>query len=434
MLDLQWVLKNLDVAAAKLAQKGAVIDWPAIRAADDKRRSIQHAHDEKRHSQAQLSKQIPILKKKGEPVEALLAELKGLSDEVTALAGESARAEAALTIALAQLPNLPDESVPEGRDESANVVEKIWGTQPSFSVEPKAHWELGEALGILDFERAAKMTGARFCLYKGQGARLERALAQFMLDIHTTEHGYTEILPPFIVNRDSLFGTGNLPKFEGDLFGVSQGISYASAERPYDWFLIPTAEVPVTNIHRDETLPLLSLPIKYVAHTPCFRSEAGSYGKDVRGLIRQHQFNKVELVQLVTPEQSMAALESLTRDAERILERLELPYRRVLLSTGDMSFSSAKTYDLEVWLPSQATYREISSCSTFTDFQARRAAIRYITAEKKKAYVHTLNGSGLAVGRTVVAILENCQQADGSIRIPEALRPYMGCDVIRRAL
>lgn len=426
MLDLQYVLQNLDEVKSKLARKNAVVEWDAILTHDQRRRAVQREHDEKRHRQGELSKQIPILKKKGEDATALLADLKVLSDDVTALATELTDVETALRTVLAQVPNIPLDDVPFGKDETENRVEKMWGTIPAFDFSPKSHWELGEALGILDFERAAKITGARFCLYKGLGARLERALIQLMLDVHTTEHGYTEVLPPFIVNRASLFGTGNLPKFESELFGVSQGVAYASAETPYEWFLIPTAEVPVTNIHRDEILAADQLPIKYAAYTPCFRSEAGSYGKDVRGLIRQHQFNKVELVQFVAPENSTAALESLTRDAERILELLELPYRRMTLCSGDMSFSSAKTHDLEVWLPGQNTYREISSCSNFTDFQARRAGIRYTTAEKKKAFVHTLNGSGLAVGRTLVAILENYQQADGSIRVPAALRPYLG--------
>ena len=315
------------------------------------------------------------------------------------------------------IPNLPHPTTPVGRSEDENVVVRSWGTLPNMAFEPKPHWDLAEDLDILDFERAAKITGARFCLSKGAGARLERALISFMLDLHTTEHGYTEVLPPFMVNRASMTGTGQLPKFEEDLFRLVDP----------EFFLIPTAEVPVTNIHRDEILKKSDLPICYTAYTPCFRREAGSYGKDTRGLIRQHQFNKVELVKFVHPDESQAELEKLTGHAEKVLQLLELPYRVMALCSGDIGFSACKTYDLEVWLPSQNTYREISSCSSFGDFQARRAGIRFREDEKSKPeFVHTLNGSGLAVGRTLVAILENYQQADGSIVIPAALRPYMG--------
>jgi len=314
-------------------------------------------------------------------------------------------------------PNVPDASSPIGEDESANRLERVWGEKPSLSFEAKSHWEIGERLGILDFDRAAKISGARFTVLFGAGARLERALITFMLDLHTGEHGYTEVLPPFIVNSDSMRGTGQLPKFEADLFRLA-------GDR--DLYLIPTAEVPVTNLHRDEILRAEELPKKYAAFTPCFRSEAGSHGKDTRGLIRQHQFNKVELVKFALPEQSDAELESLTSNAETVLRRLGIAYRVVTLSTGDLGFSARKTYDIEVWLPGQQTYREISSCSNFGDFQARRAGIRFKSDDRRKGYVHTLNGSGLAIGRTLVAILENFQREDGSVVIPEALRPYMG--------
>ncbi|NLV42423.1 MAG: serine--tRNA ligase [Candidatus Hydrogenedentes bacterium] len=346
--------------------------------------------------------------------EAIVA-MRKIKDRAAALEERVRELDAASREFLLVLPNLPDVSVPEGADAADNPVARVWGEPPAFDFEPKDHVDLGERLGLFDFERAAKIAGARFCLSKGPGALLERALAAFMLDLHTREHGYTEVLAPLMVNSDSMQGTGQLPKFAEDLFRVQGG----------DYWLIPTAEVPVTNIHRDEMLDDAVLPVKYVAHTPCFRSEAGSYGKDTRGMIRQHQFNKVEMVQFTRPEESWDALESLTRNAEAVLQRLGLAYRVVTLCTGDMGFSSAKTYDLEVWLPGQNTYREISSCSNFTDFQARRANIRFKRG-KKPEFVHTLNGSGLAVGRTAVAVLENGQRADGSIEIPPALRPYMG--------
>jgi seryl-tRNA synthetase len=330
------------------------------------------------------------------------------------------------------LPNLPQDSVPVGKDEHDNREEKVWGEKPVFDFLAKSHWELGEALGILDFNRAAKISGSRFVVHFGQGARLERALANFMLDLHTSEHGYTEVLPPSLVNSKSLFGTGQLPKFAEDLFHCDdKGPYQPGVYQESDHWLIPTAEVPVTNLFRDETLDESQLPISFCAYTPCFRSEAGSYGKDVRGMIRQHQFQKVELVKFVKPENSAAEHELLTRHAEAILERLGLPYRRVLLCTGDMGFASASTYDLEVWLPGQQLYREISSCSNFESFQARRANIRYrATGSKKSEFLHTLNGSGLAIGRTYLAILENYQQADGSIRVPEVLVPYMNCETV----
>ncbi len=322
---------------------------------------------------------------------------------------------------LAGVPNTPHESVPTGKSADDNVEVRRWGTPPAFAFDPKPHWDLGPQLGILDFDRAAKITGARFAVYMGLGAKLERALINFMLDVHTQHHGYTEVLPPFMANSDSFYGTGQLPKFKEDLFHL-EGT---------DYYLVPTAEVPVTNLHRDETLDLDALPVKYCAYTPCFRSEAGSYGRDVRGIIRQHQFQKVELVKFARPETSYDELESLTRDAEDILQRLGLAYRTVVLCTGDMGASSAKTYDIEVWLPGQNEYKEISSCSNFEAFQARRASIRAKSGKGKAEFVHTLNGSGLAVGRTWLAIVENFQQADGSIVVPEALRPYLGTDVIR---
>jgi seryl-tRNA synthetase len=365
-------------------------------------------------------------------LEIIQVEIKQLKRDIESLEAFAATADERLREIMQTLPNLPQESVPVGRDEHGNREEKVWGEQPKFDFPAKPHWELGEALGILDFNRAAKISGSRFVVHFGQGARLERALANFMLDLHTREHGYTEVLPPYMVNSKSLFGTGQLPKFAEDLFHCDDKGSYQpGVVQDSDHWLIPTAEVPVTNLFRDETLDEAQLPISYCAYTPCFRSEAGSYGKDVRGMIRQHQFQKVELVKFTTPERSNEEHESLTRHAETVLERLGLPYRRVLLCTGDMGFASSKTYDLEVWLPGQALYREISSCSNFEAFQARRANIRYRPAGAKKSeFLHTLNGSGLAVGRTYLAILENYQQADGTIRVPEALIPYMNGDTI----
>ena len=343
--------------------------------------------------------------------------MRKVGERVAELEKEVQGAEESLQAFLREIPNVPDPAVPEGRSSEDNPVLRTWGERPAFDFEPKAHWDLGAALGILDFERAAKIAGSRFAVYFGHGAALERALLQFMLDLHVREHGYLEVLPPFLVNARALFGTGQLPKFEADLFRVEPG----------GYYLVPTAEVPVTNLHADEILEGERLPLAYCAYTPCFRSEAGSYGKDTRGLIRQHQFNKVELVKFCTPESSYAELESLLAHAESILTRLAIPYRVVLLCTGDMGFSAAKTYDIEVWMPAQGTYREISSCSNFEDFQARRGNIRFRRKGKKGTeLVHTLNGSGLAVGRTFAAILENFQRADGSVVVPEALRPYMG--------
>jgi seryl-tRNA synthetase len=365
----------------------------------------------------EASKLIGAAKGRGEDASRQIAEVGDLKEEVAQLEAHLAELDGALESAELSLPNLAHESVPVGEDESGNRVERVVGEPTRHDFEPQAHWDLGPALGILDFERGVKVSGARFVAYRGLGARLERALIQMMLDLHTTEHGYLEILPPFLVNADALVGTGQLPKFAEDLFRVE----------PAGYYLVPTAEVPLTNLHRGEVLEESDLPILYTACTPCFRAEAGSYGKDVRGLIRQHQFQKVELVQLTVPEASFEALEALTSHAEKVLQRLELPYRVVSLSTGDMGFAAAKTYDLEVWLPGQQAYREISSCSNCTDFQARRAGLRYRPQDAgKPRWLHTLNGSGLAVGRTLVAVLENYQRADGSIQVPAVLRPYLG--------
>jgi seryl-tRNA synthetase len=387
-----------------------------VLALDERRReAIIRAEALKSHRN-EASKQIGALKRQGADTAAAQAQMRLAGEEIAALDLVAAGAETEVRDRLMRLPNIPNATVPDGRDESANRVEKVWGEPPKMSFEPKSHDELGVALGILDFEAAAKMSGARFVVLRGAGAALERALISFMLDMHTRRHGYTEVLPPYLVKPHALEGTGNLPKFEADLFKVDGG----------DFYLIPTAEVPVTNIHRDEILEESRLPIRYCAFTPCFRSEAGSYGKDTKGMIRQHQFHKVELVQFVHPDASCEELESLTRDAEEVLEALGLPYRRITLCAGDMSFSSAKTYDLEVWLPSQGRFREISSCSNFEDFQARRAGIRFRPGGGKPRFAHTLNGSALAVGRTLVAILENFQREDGSVVVPAVLRPYLG--------
>ena len=374
-----------------------------------------------------LTEEIAKLRRSGGDAGALTEQTKMLKAEVEGLEAAAAAADERLRERMQTLPNLPQDGVPIGKSEHDNVEVKVWGERTAFAFVAKPHWELGEALGILDFERAAKISGSRFVVHFGQGARLERALANFMIDLHTREHGYLEVLPPFMVNSKSLFGTGQLPKFAEDLFHCDDKGAYEAGKlQESDHWLIPTAEVPVTNLFRDETLDEAQLPISFAAYTPCFRSEAGSYGKDVRGMIRQHQFQKVELVKFVRPEDSAAQHELLTRHAETVLELLGLPYRRMLLCTGDMGFSSAKTYDLEVWLPGQQLYREISSCSNFEAFQARRANIRYKpTGAKKSEFLHTLNGSGLAIGRTYLAVLENYQQADGSIRVPEVLVPYM---------
>ena len=419
MLDIQQLRSNLDAVAEGLARRGKPVDFSEFKALEAERKTLQTRTQELQAQRNSLSKQIGMLKGQGKDASEVMARVGALGDELKAC---EARLDDLLTrfsAILATLPNIPDESVPDGDDESANVEIKRWGTPRAFDFPVKDHTDVGEALGQLDFATAAKISGSRFSLLKGGVARLHRALAQFMLDTHTAEHGYTEVYAPYLVNAESLFGTGQLPKFEEDLFRVPRG-----EQEPL--YLIPTAEVPVTNIVRDEILAGETLPLKFVCHTPCFRSEAGSGGRDVRGMIRQHQFDKVELVQIVHPEKSAEAHEELTRHAEVILERLELPYRRVVLCTGDMGFSSQKTYDLEVWLPAQNAYREISSCSNFGAFQARRMQARFRKDKGRTELVHTLNGSGLAVGRTLVAVLENCQQADGSVVVPAALCPYMG--------
>jgi seryl-tRNA synthetase len=428
MLDLRILREDFARVQAGYRKRGAAVDLAPLRERDDQRRRLQQDIDGLKQHRNEVSDRIARLKRDKAPaddVDALRAAMHQEGETLKRLETEWQAINSEVESALLTLPNLPHESVPEGADASANVEVRRVGAPRGFSFTPKPHWELGERLGILDFERGARITGSRFSVSRGAGARLERGLINFMLDRHTVEHGYTEVLPPVIVNRASMTGTGQLPKFEEDLFRLAAD----------DYFLIPTGEVPLTNLHRDEILAESALPIAYTAFTPCFRREAGSYGKDVRGLIRQHQFNKVELVMLTTPEDSYAALERLTRHAESILAALELPYRVMALCGGDLGFGSAKTYDLEVWIPSEGTYREISSCSNFESFQARRIGIRYRPAAGKKTeFVHTLNGSGLAVGRTVVAILENYQHADGTVEIPKALRPYMGgADTIRSA-
>lgn len=429
MIDLAFVRANLPVVEERLRARGmdpaaALGDFTAI---DRERRDAITQVETLKARRNKLTEEIARLRKAGEDASAQTVETRTLKGEVESLESRATAADERLQAILQTIPNLPQDGVPLGADEHANREEKLWGTKPSFDFTPKPHWELGEALNILDFNRAAKISGSRFVVHYGAGARLERALANFMLDLHTREHGYTEILPPYMVNSRSLFGTGQLPKFAEDLFHCDDKGAYVPGElQDGDHWLIPTAEVPVTNLFRDETLDESQLSVSFCAYTPCFRSEAGSYGKDVRGMIRQHQFQKVELVTFTTPGKSNEEHEALTRHAETVLERLGLPYRRMLLSTGDMGFASSKTYDLEVWLPGQDLYREISSCSNFGDFQARRANIRFRPAGAKKSeYLHTLNGSGLAVGRTYLAILENYQQSDGSIRVPDALIPYM---------
>ena len=419
MLDIQQLRTNLDAVAQALAKRGKPIDFSEFAALEAERKTLQTRTQDLQSQRNTLSKQIGMLKSKGEDASAVMAQVGQLGDELKASEVSLVELLEKLNAILATLPNVPHESVPVGDDETGNVELKRWGNPPSFDFTVRDHVDIGEGLGQLDFGTAAKIAGARFSLMQGGLARLHRALAQFMLDVHTGEHGYTEVYAPYLVNAASLFGTGQLPKFEEDLFKVLRG-----EQDPL--YLIPTAEVPVTNIVRDEILAPEALPLKLVCHTPCFRSEAGSGGRDVRGMIRQHQFDKVELVQIVHPEKSAEAHEELTAHAEAILEKLELPYRRVALCTGDMGFSAAKTYDLEVWLPAQNTYREISSCSNFEAFQARRMQARFRNEKNKTELVHTLNGSGLAVGRTLVAILENCQNADGSVTVPKALRPYMG--------
>jgi len=427
MLDLNYVRENLEkVRAALQARRGDTAPLDEFAAADAERRRVISESDQLNAQRNTSSREIGNLMKEGkkEEAEARRAEVSGLKDRIAELDSHRAETEARMHELLSGLPNIPHDSVPVGADESDNVEVRRWGTAPEFSFEPRDHVDLGTDLGILDLERATKLAAARFAILNGAGARLERALVNFMLDVHTREHGYSETLPPFIVNRASLFGTGQLPKFEADLFKLDDD---------RDLFLIPTAEVPVTNYHRDEILDASVLPLWWAAYTPCFRSEAGSYGRDTRGVIRQHQFEKVELVKYSLPENSYDELESLTKHAEAILQKLGLHYRVVTLSTADLGFGSAKTYDIEVWLPSQKTFREISSCSNYETFQARRAQIRFRRAGgAKPEFVHTLNGSGLAVGRTWIAVLENYQQEDGSVIIPEALRPYVGVDTISK--
>jgi seryl-tRNA synthetase len=424
MLEAKYIREHIDEVREKLALRDQTINLEKFLSIDEERRKTIQEWERLRALQKKVSDEVSKKKKEGIDVSGLIAEMKKVSQELKDLDTVAEEREKALQEILLIIPNLPHESVPKGRDSSENVEVRRWGEIPKFDFEPKPHWDLGEALGILDFKSGAKITGARFTLYWDLGAKLERALINFMLDLHTREHGYREVLPPFMVNRFTMTGTGQLPKFEEELFKV-EGT---------DYFLIPTAEVPVTNIHQDEVLEEEVLPLYYTAYTPCFRKEAGSYGKDTRGLIRQHQFNKVELVKFTKPESSYDELEKLLTDAEEVLKRLKLPYRVVSLCIGDLGFSASKTYDIEVWLPGQNSFKEISSCSNFEDFQARRAKIRYrISGKSKTEYVHTLNGSGLAVGRTLVAILENYQQADGSVIIPEVLRPYLfGVDRITK--
>ena len=416
MLEIKFVRQNLANVEKALQARGENANLEAFREADRKRRDYLQQAETLRHRRNVVSEQVARLKKAGENADDIITEMRDVSTQIKSFDKLLSENEEIVKTILMEIPNIPHSSVPVGKDENDNPVNRTVGTPPAFDFEPLPHWDIGTRLNIFDFERAAKITGARFPLYMGSGAQLERALINFMLDLHTTRHGYTEILPPFIVNRTAMTGTGQLPKFEEDLFKLEG----------WDYYLIPTAEVPVTNIHQGETLDEEKLPIRYTAYTPCFRSEAGSYGKDTRGLIRQHQFNKVELVNFTTPETSYNELEALLESAESVLKILDLPYQVITLCTGDLGFSAAKTYDIEVWIPSQNVYREISSCSNFEDFQARRAGIRFKKKGRKGTrLVHTINGSGLAVGRTVAAILENNQQADGSVIIPEALRPYM---------
>jgi len=423
MLDLSFVRDNLPLVEEKLRQRGmkpseVLKNFAQV---DAQRRQAITSAETMKAQRNRASEEIAKLKKSGQDASALIAETKNLREQVEELGKAAEEYETRLRQILVGIPNVPHESVPVGKSAEDNVEVRRWGTPPKFDFAPKPHWEIGEQLGVLDLERAAKISGARFAVYWDLGARLERALANFMLDLHTREHGYTEVLPPFMVNSESMYGTGQLPKFAADSFKVPHGEK--------DLWMIPTAEVPVTNLYRDEVLDAARLPVSLTAYTACFRSEAGSYGKDVRGIIRQHQFQKVEMVKFTRPEDSYEQLEKLTHDAEEVLQKLGLHYRVVALSTGDIGFSAAKTYDIEVWLPGQQLFREISSCSNFESFQARRANIRYRPEGKNKTeFVHTLNGSGLAVGRTWVAIVENYQQADGTVLVPEALRSYMGTD------
>ena len=415
MIDPKMLREKSEIVFESLKKRGAEINMDRLFSFDEKRRMLIQESEKMKSERNELSNEIARLKKSGSDAENKISHLRDLGKDIEGLEQELRIVEKEWENMLLVIPNIPHESVPAGTSETDNKEVRVWGEKPSFDFAPIPHWDIGEKLDILDFKRAAKITGSRFTLYKAGGALLERALINFMLDLHTREHGYTEVLPPFMVNRDAMTGTGQLPKFEEELFKL-QGI---------DYFLIPTAEVPVTNIYNNEILKEDDLTIKFVAYTPCFRAEAGAHGKDTRGLTRQHQFNKVELVKFARPEQSYEELEGLLLDAEDVLKKLNIHYRVSLLCTGDLGFSSAKTYDIEVWLPGQNIYREISSCSNFENFQARRARIRYRKSGNKIDFVHTLNGSGLAVGRTVMAVMENYQNSDGSITIPEALRPYM---------
>lgn len=421
MLDIKFIRENPDKVAEALKNRGAAVGLDEFLGLDKQRRELLGEVEALKSKRNTVSQEINRMKKAGENADGLIAEMRGVGDRIGEMDAELAGIEEKMQGIVMVIPNIPHSSVPVGKDETSNPEVRQWGTPRTFEKEPLAHWEIGEKLGILDFERGSRVTGTRFTFYKGLGARLERSLINFMIDLHTREHGYTEFFPPFIVNKDSMVGTGQLPKFAEDMFKL-EGL---------DYYLIPTAEVPVTNFHRQETLDAKDLPLCYAAYSACFRAEAGAAGRDTRGLIRQHQFNKVELVKFSLPENSYEELEKLTNNAEKVLQLLGLPYRVILLCTGDMGFSSAKTYDLEVWLPSFNKYREISSCSNFEDFQARRANIKFRRdAKSKPEFVHTLNGSGVAIGRTVAAILENYQQPDGSVIVPEVLRPYMGIDVI----
>ncbi len=419
MLDTKFIEDNFELVKQKTEQRGAVVNFETLKTLIEERKTAIKDAETLEHKRNKGSKEVGSLMRDGKKKESkkLQLELKALSEKVKLLNEDRSKVEGELRNIILQIPNITNEQVPVGKDDSDNIEIRKWGEPRNFNFKVKDHVEIGKRLNILDLERAAKITGARFALYKGLGAKLERALANFMIDIHTNNHGYTEVLPPLMANSDSFIGTGNLPKFEDDLFKINDT----------DYYLIPTAEVPVTNIYRDEILSEDRLPIKYVAYTPCFRKETGSYGKDVYGIMRQHQFNKVELVKFTTPQYSYDEHESLTGNAAKILELLELPYRIVVLCTGDIGFSSAKTYDIEVWIPSENKYREISSCSNFEDFQARRASIRYKPkAGGKPRLIHTINGSGLAVGRTVIAILENFQNEDGTVKLPHVLKSYMG--------
>ena len=422
MLDIKRIREDFDQVKKAIESRGqGDYGIDGVVALDEKRRALLSDVEVKKNRQNSDSKEIPKLKKEGKDTTALMTEMKALSEEIKVLDVQVTEVEEQLRLALLNIPNTPNERLPIGKSDEDNLEVRRWGEPRAFDFEKKAHWDVGIDLDILDFERATKIAGTRFTVYKGLGARLERSIMNFMLNLHTEEHGFTEILPPFMVNRDAMTGTGQLPKFEDDMFHVPAK----------DFFLIPTAEVPVTNLRMNEIMDASELPLYYTAYTPCFRKEAGSAGRDTRGLIRQHQFNKVELVKFVKPEDSYNELESLTAAAEEVLKRLEIPYRVVMLCTGDIGFSSAMTYDIEVWMPSYDRYVEISSCSNFESYQARRANIRFRRESGSKTeFVHTLNGSGLAIGRTTAAVLENCQQADGSVLIPKALQPYMGTDRI----